>query len=144
MFGALVEHNLASHAIDWISNRNKCCLCVNEFEYSDTSALLDHLTEHTPEFTYFECKCARRIKKYEQMKNHVITHHAIEADECAKEVSNLNQLFTGLLQKVKERDHHLMRAQTTANETENAIQGLMDEEFVMPFDESQENYSMGY
>jgi hypothetical protein len=78
------------------------------------------------------------------MKNHVITHHAIGVDECAKEVSNLNQLFTGLLQKVKERDNHLMRGQTTANETENAIQGLMDEEFVMPFDESQENYSMSY
>ncbi|CAG2112955.1 unnamed protein product [Medioppia subpectinata] len=101
---------------------------------SDASSLLDHLVKHSPDFGYFECKpCRKRITKFEPMKIHLKTHHAVGADEVCREVANLKDLFDDLLLKIKERNHQ-KNSYTAPKETENAIAGLMGEEFAVGYD----------
>ncbi|CAG2101636.1 unnamed protein product [Medioppia subpectinata] len=134
VFGGLIQHHLSAHAIDWNSGRNKCCLCEHDFDFEDLTSLLDHLVKHSPDFGYFECKpCRKRITKFEPMKIHLKTHHAVGADEVCREVANLKDLFDDLLLKIKERNHQ-KNSYTAPKETENAIAGLMGEEFNVGYD----------
>ncbi|XP_054165244.1 zinc finger autosomal protein-like [Oppia nitens] len=132
-FGSLMQHNLSSHAIDWVSQQYKCCLCDSSFDYLDTESLLHHLVRHAPDFSYFECKiCNKREKQLKAIERHIKSHNGVTDEEFFHNICNLNDLFSELL-KVKESDEQRKRMNAAAD-PQNAIKGLLDEEFGHNYD----------
>lgn len=115
------------HAIEWINEQNnKCGLCDTSFVFGDNS-IVAHLMEHAMNFEYLLCKnCGKRCRKMDAMKNHLTTHHGVGPADCLKDsIANLKELFEDVL---KQKTNKPLK-QSKAQETENAIAGLMGDEF---------------
>ena len=134
---ALTQHLKKQHAIEWKGPEgNQCGMCATVFAFEDDS-IVDHLITHAMKFEFLSCNsCAIRCRKLDKMKTHLITHHAIgPADGFKNFITNLKELFDDVL----EQKNNKQPKQSKTQETENAIAGLMGEEFAT--DEYEEPYN---
>ena len=84
------------------------------------------------DFPYFECKsCNKRCRHLEQLKKHCETHHAVgPADGLEAHIGNLSLLFEELRQQFTNQTNKLKKSQSNSSETQNALAGLMEDEFI--------------
>ena len=118
---------------------NKCGLCQTVFGCEDNTQILQHLTSHSINFSYFECKlCLKKYHNLSQLKTHYTKEHfdCNQTNDCFdKYIANLDQLFQEVRQQLTKSKEKVMKK--FSNETENAVQGLIDEEFF------RDNHQMG-
>jgi hypothetical protein len=61
------------------------------------------------------------------MLTHCVTHHG--SNEPQNLIKNLDELFKELIKLLKDRNDSRNRKQSTVTETQNAVAGLMEDDF---------------
>jgi len=67
------------------------------------------------------------------MVGHCNNYHS--STEVLENIRNLDQLFEDLKIQVKQRNDHQNRRQSSVAETQNAVKGLMEEDFSVEYED---------